>query len=52
MIIPDRLIVNKKCICQIVDFAVPADHWVKIQENEKRDNYLNLLRELKKVMED
>ena len=26
---------------------VPADHWIKIKENEKRDKYLDLARELK-----
>ena len=31
-----------------MDYAVPAVHWVKIKENENRDNYLNLARELKK----
>ena len=31
-----------------MDFAVPADHKVKIKENEKRDKYLDLARELKK----
>ena len=30
-----------------MDFAVPADHRVKIKEGEKRDNYLDLARELK-----
>ena len=31
-------------------FAVPSDHWVKLKESEKRDEYLNLARELKKAM--
>ena len=35
--------------CRIVDFAIPADHMVKLKENEKRDKYLNLARELKKL---
>ena len=30
-----------------MDFAVPGNQWVKIKENEKRDRYLNLARELK-----
>ena len=34
-----------------MDFAVPADHRVKLKENEKRDKYLDLARELKKTME-
>ena len=36
-------------IFQIVDFAVPADHRVKLKEKEKRDNYLHLARELEKL---
>ena len=31
-----------------MDFTVPADHKVNIKENEKRDKYLDLARELKK----
>ena len=34
-----------------MDFAVQADHWVKIKENEKRDKYLDLVRELKTIKE-
>ena len=40
---------NKKKICNIVDFAVPADHRIKLKECEKRDKYLHLARELKKL---
>ena len=32
-----------------MDFAVLADHRVKLKENEKKDNYLKLARELKKL---
>ena len=32
-----------------MDFAVPADHRVKLKENEKMDKYLDLARELKKL---
>ena len=32
-----------------MDFAVPADHWIKLKECEKRDEYLDLARELKKL---
>ena len=39
---------KEKKICKIVDFAVPADHRIKLKECEKRDNYLELARELKK----
>ena len=40
---------QKKKTCKIVDFAVPADHRIKLQECEKRDKYLDLARELKKI---
>ena len=47
---PVLIIINKKKkICKIVDFAVPADHWIKLKECEKRDKYLDLARELKKL---
>ena len=39
---------KKKRICIIVDFAVPADHRIKLKECEKKDYYLDLARELKK----
>ena len=32
-----------------MDFAIPADHLVKIKENEKKDDYLDLTRELRKL---
>ena len=34
-----------------MDFAVLADHRVKLKESEKKDKYLNLTRELKKIVE-
>ena len=34
-----------------MDFAVPADHRVKLKESKKKDKYLDLARELKKTME-
>ena len=40
---------QKKRTCRIVDFAVPADHWVKLKESEKKEEYLHLARELKKL---
>ena len=47
---PDLIIIIKKQkICKIVDFAVPADHRIKLKECEKRDKYLDLARELKKL---
>ena len=52
---PDVIIIKKKKkkkkIYKIVDFAVPADHRIKLKECEKRDKYLDLARELKKTME-
>ena len=38
-------------ISQILDLAVLVDHRMKIKENEKRNKYLDLARELKKNME-
>ena len=50
---PHLAIINnkKERTFRIVDFAVTADHRVKLKENEKRDKYLDLTRELKKIME-
>ena len=41
---------KKKRTCKIVNFAVPVDHGVKFKESEKKDKYLNLVRELKKKL--
>ena len=47
---PDLIIINKKKrICKIVDSAVPADHRINLKECEKKDSYLDLARELKKL---
>ena len=47
---PDLVLINKeKRTCHIVDFAVPADHRVKLKEIEKKDKYLDLAIELKKL---
>ena len=35
--------------CRIMDFAVPADHRVKLKESEKMAKYLNLAWGLKKL---
>ena len=35
----------------MLDFAVPADHRIKLKECEKKDKYLDLTRKLKKTME-
>ena len=36
-------------ICKIVDFAIPVDHRRNLKESEKKDKYLDLTRELKKL---
>ena len=36
--------------CRIVGSAVPANHWVKLKESEKKDKYLDLARELKMMV--
>ena len=48
---PDLIIINnkKKRVCKIVDFAVTADHRINLKECAKKDKYLNLARELKKL---
>ena len=47
---PDLIIINKrKRICKIVDFAIPVDHRINLKESEKKDKYLDLARELKKL---
>ena len=48
---PDLITINKrkKRICKIVDFAVPADHRIKLKECEKKDKYHDLARELEKL---
>ena len=40
---------QKKRTCWIMDFAVLADHWVKLKEGKKRDRYQDLDRKLKKL---
>ena len=47
---PDLIIINKKKrTCKIVDFAVSADHRIKLKECKTKDKYLDLARELKKL---
>ena len=47
---PDLIVIhNKKRTCKIVDFAVPADHRIKLKEREKKNKYLDLAREFKKL---
>ena len=50
----DLIIINKKKKkenLQNIDFAIPADHRIKLKECEKKDKYLDLARELKKTVE-
>ena len=37
--------------CRTLDFAIPVDYRVKLKENEKRDKYQDLAKELKETME-
>ena len=45
--IPNLVMIKKRNFL-VRDFAVPADHRLKIKENEKKDNYIDLTREVKK----
>ena len=45
----DQTLMNKKRIWKIVDLAVSADCRRKLRECEKKDKYLDLSRELKKL---
>ena len=48
---PALIMINKKKrTCKIVDFAVPADHRIKLKEREKKDKSLDFARELKKIL--
>ena len=40
---------QKKRICKILDFAVPADHGIKLKECKKKDKYLDLTRGIEKL---
>ena len=43
---PDFVIINKENrTCKIVDFAIPADHIVKLKEFKKKNKHLDLARE-------
>ena len=47
---PDLVLIDKKKrTCHLVDFAVPADHRVKMKESEKINKSLDLARELRKL---
>ena len=40
---------KKKTTCKIVNFALPADNRIKLKEYEKKNKYLEIARELKKL---
>ena len=40
---------QKMRLYKTVNFAVPADHRIKLKERMKKDKYLDLARELKKL---
>ena len=40
---------KREKIWKVVDFDVPADHRIKLKKSEKRDKYLDLARDLKKL---
>ena len=46
---PDLIIINQNT-CKTVDFAVLADHRIKLKECKKKDKYLDLARKLKKLL--
>ena len=58
---PDLIIINKKkkkkkkkrkkkkVNRQNCGFSIPADHWIKLKESEKKNKYLDLAWELKKL---
>ena len=47
---PDLIIINKKKRTgKIADFAVPADPRIELKECEKKNKYLDLAKELKKL---
>ena len=49
---PDLIIINKKKrTCKIFDFALPADHGIKLKECEMKDKYLDLVQGIEKTME-
>ena len=44
-----KIIIKGKTSQKIVDFAVPADHWIEISQERKIENYHHLKRELQKL---
>ena len=47
---PDLIIINeKKKICKIVDFAVQAENRINLKECAKKDKYIDVAREVKKL---
>ena len=46
---PDLIIINKKYISKIVDFAILADHKIKLKGCEKKEKYLDFAWEVKRL---
>ena len=46
---PDLVVINRKNkrTCKIVDFAVPADHRIKLKESEKNWEFFKKLKNMK-----
>ena len=40
---------KKRRTCEIVNFAVPADHRIKLKDSKMKDKYHDLARELKNM---
>ena len=49
IVIIDKKKKKKKWTYRIVDFAIPAEHRVKLKESGKKDKHMNLVRKLKKL---
>ena len=47
---PDLVIIIKKRICRIVDFAVSADHRMKLKNGEEKDKYHDLAKKPKNTL--
>ena len=45
-----RIFNEKKKTCRIVNFVVLADHRVKLKEKKKKKQYLDLVREFRKLL--
>ena len=46
---PDMIFIDKKTLCQTIDFAIPHDTRVDDKDVEKTEKYLDLAKELKRA---